>query len=84
MKTDGWEEQDPKSPDLTPLDFRLWGYLKDHVYSQQLTTLQQLRDAIQDELEAIPPIMVHNDTLHEVDMAKELVCINELQLGIFR
>ena len=49
-----------RSPDLTPLDFWLWGYLKDHVYGQQLSTLQQLRDAIKDELEAIPPIMVYN------------------------
>ena len=48
-----------RSLDLTPLEFWLWGYLKDHVYGQQLSTLQQLRNAIQDELEAIPPIMVH-------------------------
>ena len=96
-----------RSPDLTPLDFWIWGYLKNRVYGQQISTLQQLedaikdelqahrvygqqistlqqlKDAIKDELQAIPETMVHNATLRVVEVAKELISINGLQLGIF-
>ncbi|KAK3881581.1 hypothetical protein Pcinc_013963 [Petrolisthes cinctipes] len=32
----------PKSPDLTPLDFYLWGHLKSRVYATQINTRQEL------------------------------------------
>jgi hypothetical protein len=32
----------PWSPDLTPPDFFLWGYLKDVVYCTKLATLKEL------------------------------------------
>ena len=35
-----------RSPDLTPCDFFLWGYLKDTVYRTRFSTLQQLRERI--------------------------------------
>lgn len=37
-----------RSPDLTPLDFFLWGYLKGKVYQTPPTTLADLRRRIQD------------------------------------
>lgn len=43
----------PRSPDLTPADFFLWGFLKDRVYSRQPKTLAQLRTFIQEETAAI-------------------------------
>ena len=39
-----------RSPDLSPLDFFLWGYLKDKVYSRNLHTLEELRNAITSEI----------------------------------
>jgi hypothetical protein len=36
----------PRSPDLTPLDFFLWGYVKDQGYSQRVNTLYELRGPI--------------------------------------
>jgi hypothetical protein len=33
----------PCSPDLTPLDFFLWGCVKDQVYSWRVTTLNELK-----------------------------------------
>ena len=36
----------PRSCDLTPLDFFLWGYLKSKVYANKPTTVQQLKDEI--------------------------------------
>lgn len=36
----------PRSPDLTPLDFFLWGYLKDKVFRTDPADLQEMRDRI--------------------------------------
>ena len=40
-------EYPPRSSDLTPLDFYLWGVLKDIVYAMKPETLQELRGEIQ-------------------------------------
>ncbi|KAF8778336.1 hypothetical protein HNY73_015067 [Argiope bruennichi] len=45
----GFVEYPPRSPDLTPLDFFLWGYLKDKVYAQKHATVVQLRGTIEHE-----------------------------------
>jgi hypothetical protein len=42
----GAVELPPRSPDLTPLDFYLWGSLKDDVYRRKLATLDDLRENI--------------------------------------
>lgn len=36
----------PRSPDLTPCDFFLWGYLKQMVYRQSYNTIEELKLAI--------------------------------------
>lgn len=46
MGTKGPLNWPPRSPDLTPLDFFLWGYLKDKVYFQQSTSLDHLKQLI--------------------------------------
>lgn len=43
----------PYSPDLTPCDFFLWGYLKDKVYGHKPRNIEQLKDAIIHEVNAI-------------------------------
>jgi len=50
----GWPA---RSPDLTPCDFFLWGYLKAKVYSHHPGTIEQLKEAIRHEVAAIPPAM---------------------------
>ena len=72
-----------RSPDLSPLDFWLWGYLRNQVYGQQLDTLTELRRAIKNAIQAIPARMVHNATLKVVENARKLVEIQGLQLGIY-
>ena len=62
-----------RSPDLSPLDFWLWGYLRDQVYRQQLDTLRELRMAIENAIQAIPARMVHNATLKVVENARKLI-----------
>jgi len=42
-----------RSPELTVPDFFLWGFLKDHVYRRRILTIQELKQAIVDEVAAI-------------------------------
>lgn len=49
----------PRSPDLNPLDFYLWGHLKNMVYHSEVTTPDELRERIQtgfDHLRNMPGI----------------------------
>jgi hypothetical protein len=48
----------PRSPDLSPPDFFLWGFLKDRVYANKPTTLLALRQNITAEIERIPVSML--------------------------
>ena len=47
----------PRSPDITPCDFWLWGYLKAKVYSHPIEDLAQLEERIREEVERIPDEM---------------------------
>lgn len=51
----------PYSPDLNPCDFFLWGYLKDKVYRDNPTTIEDLKTAISREIATID-----QDTLKNV------------------
>ncbi|GFX54969.1 uncharacterized protein TNCV_3318861 [Trichonephila clavipes] len=50
----------PRSPDLTPADFWLWGYLKSRVYLSGPSSLLELKDAIHSEVSSIHPDMLHS------------------------
>ena len=56
----GFVEYPPRSPDLTPLDFFLWGYLKDKVYATKPATVTELREAIEHECVQIPRELFHD------------------------
>ena len=43
----------PRSPDLTPADFFLWGPLKGKVYKNTSRTIEQLKDATRQEIQAV-------------------------------
>ena len=47
-----------RSPDLNPLDFFLWGFLKSKVYCPRPSTLDQLQRNIEREVAALDPGMV--------------------------
>ena len=51
-----------RSPDLTPVDFFLWGYLKNGVYAGRPHTTEELKQNIHREVTGIP-IDVLNRTL---------------------
>lgn len=46
-------EGPPLSPDLSPLDFFLWGYLKDRVYEPAPKDINELKRAIKREMRKI-------------------------------
>ncbi len=46
-------EWPPHSPDLSPLDFYLWGYLKDRVYKPSPKSLEELKVNIRREIRKI-------------------------------
>ncbi|GFV31619.1 DUF4817 domain-containing protein [Trichonephila clavipes] len=50
----------PRSPDLTPADFWLWGYLKSRVYLSGPSSLSELKDTIRREVSSIHPDMLHS------------------------
>jgi hypothetical protein len=43
----------PRSPDLTPLDFCLWGWMKSEVYRRKVDTWDELLDRIMDAIARI-------------------------------
>jgi len=45
----------PKSCDLTPLDFFLWGYLKSQVYTNKPQTIDALKVNITNAIQQIQP-----------------------------
>ncbi|CAH2002116.1 unnamed protein product [Acanthoscelides obtectus] len=47
----------PRSPDLTPPHFFLWGYLKSKVYSSKPQTTEELKAKIRSAIAAIVPEM---------------------------
>lgn len=56
----------PRSPDLTPLDFFLWGYVKNIVYAEKIRDLPHLRARIFASIATVTPEMLHN-TWREVE-----------------
>jgi len=43
----------PRSPDLNPLDYWLWGYLGQRVFQRGPKSILQLKDAIREEISAL-------------------------------
>jgi len=48
----------PRSSDLSICDFFLWGYLKSKVYINKPRTLEDLKNSIRQEIEAVPNEML--------------------------
>ncbi|PSN33103.1 hypothetical protein C0J52_19410 [Blattella germanica] len=50
----------PRSPDLTPLDFFAWGFIKSKVYQNKINDLVVLKARIRQAVAAITPRMLEN------------------------
>ena len=51
-------EWPPRSTDLTPCDYFLWGYLKAKVFQHRPRYVEALKEAIRNEVAALPPEMI--------------------------
>jgi hypothetical protein len=49
----GTTEWPPRSPDLTPCDFSLWGIIKDRVYSQYPRDINHMKSLIKEEFASL-------------------------------
>lgn len=56
----GVVEWPARSPDLTPLDFFLWGYLKSKVYVNRPQNINDLKERIRQEIRRITPDVISN------------------------
>jgi len=63
---DGPTPWPPQSPDITPLDFFLWGYVKDKVFSTPIPEITNLKARITDAFATITEDMLEN-TWREID-----------------
>jgi hypothetical protein len=43
----------PRSPDLSPLDFFLWGYIRTNIYKTRIKDLDDLKTRITEEIQSI-------------------------------
>jgi hypothetical protein len=60
--------ENPRSPDLTPLDFFLWGYVKSIVFRAPVNGLDELKTRIR-----IPADMLHR-TWQELEYRLDVIC----------
>lgn len=60
MGTYGPIKWPPRSPDMTPMDFFVWGHLKGRVYESRYNTVQELKDAV----------LYHLNNIHHISLAK--------------
>jgi hypothetical protein len=50
----------PHSPDLTPLDFFIWGFIKPNVYKTKVPDFYDLRQYIYEAAQALTPKMLYD------------------------
>ncbi|GBM70919.1 hypothetical protein AVEN_263592-1 [Araneus ventricosus] len=50
----------PRSPDITPLDFFLWGFVKNIVYKTPVPSLDELKRRIVTAIQNVTPKMLEN------------------------
>jgi hypothetical protein len=63
----------PRSPDTTPLDFFLCGYVKDIVYKTPVTSLDELKLRIVAAIETVTPQTLENtrrETEYRLDISR--------------
>lgn len=65
----------PRSPDIAPLDFFLWGYLKHRVYKDRPSSLEELQSKIRAECRAIESVALF-DNVRENLIKRLKLCIS--------
>ncbi|PNF14255.1 hypothetical protein B7P43_G12204, partial [Cryptotermes secundus] len=63
----------PRSPDITPLDFFLWGYVKSSVFRTQLNRLDDLKSYVRNAISDIPVDMLLR-TWQQLEYHLDILC----------
>jgi hypothetical protein len=69
----GWLPWPPCSPDLTPLDFYFWGYVKQYVYSVRINNIEHLKARITEAVHSVTPDVlrrVWQELEYQLDVCK--------------
>jgi len=61
----------PRSPDLSSLDFFLWGYIKNIVYAEKIRNIQHLQDRITSPTETVTRDMIQK-TWQEIEFRSDV------------
>ena len=69
---DGPTPWSPRSPDLTPLDFFLWGFIKTQVFKTPVTDLVELRHRIIAAFAKVTRLMLSNAWRETASRLQEL------------
>ena len=65
----------PRSPDLNPLDFYLWGHIKTNVYRTKPRSIDELKQRITDSIAVIPVAHLEN-AFREFERRIRLIIVN--------
>ena len=60
LQAEGPTAWPPRSPDLTPLDFLAWGFIKDVVYRRKVRDLTHMRQRIVEVVELVTACVLLN------------------------
>ncbi|KAJ4438057.1 hypothetical protein ANN_13996 [Periplaneta americana] len=66
----------PRSPDLTPLDFFFWGFIKDRVYATKPRIIPELVERIEHTIQVVTPDMltrVHEELIRRLHLSESLI-----------
>lgn len=66
----------PRSPDLTPMDFWFWGFLKSAVYRHQPVDLENLRQSISNCIARITPDQLRSAVYHTIQRMQATIDTN--------
>jgi hypothetical protein len=62
----------PRSPDLTPLDYFLWGYVKARVYHTRPENPEELKDRIRNVFASVDAAML--ERVHDCGVRRYAQC----------
>lgn len=74
IRRNGPWEWPPRSPDLTPLDFYLWGKIKSKVYQSQVHSKEELQRRVENAMANISPAEIKKATTAVLTRVKK--CMN--------
>jgi len=67
-----------RSPDLTPCDYFLWGYVKDEVFVPQPVSIPDLRNSITAAVETITPDLLSR-VWQELDYRLDVCRVTDIE-----